>query len=682
LSRDQTTKTNALRLGWRIGVPTYETDESFAGLLQFLVANKAIVDEVSFFETITHHLYLPLEVFATRAAVLKRRIAALKEAGISAGINVLCTIGHINEGWDYMPLLPFQAMVGHDGAVSKSCACPNTPEFKAYIRQKYQLMAGAGPDFIWVDDDIRMHHHGVGFGCFCPTCMDLFSRRTGRAWMRETLVTAFNDPNGLERRQAWVNQNVQVLQTLMQDVREAIRGVNPGIVIGLMTAGPGWTTYSGQDIPAWLAALDATKVRPGGGFYSDEQPFGMYGKALEIGRQLVGCHAKVNDRQYELENFPYSALSKAVTSVINECTLALAAGCNGIAFNAIGALTGPWLSEREPLMERVNATRRMWEILVQHAGNYPLTGLYPVWDKGLTARRQVRQGDTWLNSNQWHLYDITRPQLLSELGLALAVEPSVGTILSGRVAEIYSDKELTKLLSGGVIMDTRALDVLAERGLADLAGVRLAHAYDNGVKETLTDDPLNGVYAGQDRCASIEFWGDGKGLGDMLEVTAPGVRVLANMRTYLNKTYGPCMTAFENRLGGRVVVAGYGPWMYLGSTAKREQLLNVADWVAKGQLPLRVREVIRLVPLVRLSADRKHGAVVLLNAGADTIAEATVDLRIDTDAVALLSSDGQCRKLATQPAEGGCRLALDHMQPWSTTILLIGGNPRTLLRDA
>ena len=673
MARDQAKKkTNALRLGWRIGVPTYETDESFAGLLQFLTENKAIVDEVSFFETTTHHLYFPLEVFAARADVLKHRIAALKEVGISAGINVLCTIGHINEGWDYMPPLPFQAMVGHEGAVSKSCACPNTPEFREYVRKKYRLMAGAGPDFIWVDDDIRMHHHGVRFGCFCPTCLELFLRKTGRSWTRETLLTAFNDPNGLEWRQAWVNQNVQVLQTLMQDVKEAIRDVDPGIATGLMTAGPGWTTYSGQDIPAWLTALDATRIRPGGGFYSDEQPFAMYGKALEVGRQLVRCPAEVSDRQYELENFPYSALSKSITSVINECTLALAAGCNGIAFNAIGGLTGPWLSERQPLMERVSATRRMWEILVQQAGDCPLTGLYPIWDKGLTARRQVRQGDSWLDSHQGHLYDITRPQLLSELGMALAVEPSVGTILSGRIAEIDSNEELTKMLSGGVIMDTRALEVLAERGLADLAGVRMAHAYDNGVKETLTDDPLNGVYAGQDRYAMIEFWGDGKGLGDVLEATAQGVRVLADMRTYLGKTYGPCMTAFENRLGGRVVVAGYGPWMYLGSAAKREQLLNVADWVTKGQLPVRIRDIVKLVPLVRLSADRQHGAAVLLNASTDTIAEATVDLRINTDAVALLSPDGRRRKLGTRRFDGSCRLALNHIAPWSTTILLIG----------
>ena len=51
----------------------------------------------------------------------------------------------------------------------------DTPEMRAYVRAKYELVAKACPDFIWVDDDIRMHHHGVAFGCFCPTCLAQFA---------------------------------------------------------------------------------------------------------------------------------------------------------------------------------------------------------------------------------------------------------------------------------------------------------------------------------------------------------------------------------------------------------------------------------------------------------------------------------------------------------------------------
>ena len=91
-----------------------------------------------------------------------------------------------------------------------------------------------------------------------------------------------------------------------------------------------------------------------------------------------------------------------------------------------------------------------------------------------------------------------------------------------------------------------------------------------------------------------------------------------------------------------------------------------------GQMPVRVRNLVKLVPLVRLSADRTHGVVVLLNASTDAIAETMVALRINTDRVALLSADGRRRKLVAQPVDDGFRMTLTKIAPWSTTILLIG----------
>ncbi|MBC7288674.1 MAG: hypothetical protein H5T86_11680, partial [Armatimonadetes bacterium] len=152
---------HAAKLAWRIQITHWEADDAFDRLLEFLVEHLDIVHEVALFDSITHHLYIPLETYEHRAKVMGERIRALKRAGVvSAGVNVLCTIGQTNEAWDHMPALPFQPMVGHDGSVSKGCACPNTPELRAYVRAKYAMVARERPDFIWVDDDIRMHNHG------------------------------------------------------------------------------------------------------------------------------------------------------------------------------------------------------------------------------------------------------------------------------------------------------------------------------------------------------------------------------------------------------------------------------------------------------------------------------------------------------------------------------------------
>lgn len=661
-----------LTLSWRIGLGQWETEEAFGRLLDLTREHRSIVDEVALFETITHHLYIPLDVYAGRMKLAAQRLAAFRKAGIpSAGINVLCTIGHINEGWSYMPPLPFQAMVGLDGGVSTGCACPNTPAMRAYVRAKYQLVAGAMPDFIWVDDDIRMHHHGIAWGCFCPTCLDLFAKRAGRNYAREELAGTFDDPAQGRLRQLWVDQNIATLESLLADVAAAIHEVDPRITIGKMSCGPGWTTYSGQAFDRWFTALGATKARPGGGFYSDATPMEMYRKAIECGWQRASLPAAVTDVQYELENFPYQRLKKSATAAVNECTLGLAYGLNGVAFNMLSLSMAN--EDARPLLERIPPARPLWEKWVAHTAGLPTAGLWLAWSSQLMARRSVRPTERWLGWQSQH--DITRPMVLGEIGLPIAADrPGCGVVLCGRVAEAFCDDELKDMLAGGVLMDSTTLDVLTGRGLGHLTGVRLAKRLDNGMMERFTDEELNGSARGQLRDARIEFWGDAKGMGDVLEPIAAGVRILTTMEDYFYRGQGPSMTAFENELGGRVVVMGYAPWIFLHSVGKRLQLQNVADWISRGTMPLRIDQTVPLVSVVRMSADRQRGAVVLLNAGMDEIPEATVHLRLPARHARLLAIGQDERVLEVQPQQGGGRLTLRDLPPWSFQIILIGAH--------
>ena len=58
-------------------------------------------------------------------------------------------------------------------------------------------------------------------------------------------------------RELWVEQNIASIESLMADIAAAIRKVNPEIAAGLMSAGPAWTTYSGQALDRWFTALGA-----------------------------------------------------------------------------------------------------------------------------------------------------------------------------------------------------------------------------------------------------------------------------------------------------------------------------------------------------------------------------------------------------------------------------------------
>ncbi len=230
------------------------------------------------------------------------------------------------------------------------------------------------------------------------------------------------------------------------------------------------------------------------------------------------------------------------------------------------------------------------------------------------------------------------------------------------------------MLAGGVLMDTATLDVLDERGLGTLTGVRIVRRIDNGVVERFTDDPLNGPHAGEVRDCRIEFWGDARGQADILEPLADGVRVLSTMETYLKQPYGPCLTACENGLGGRVVVMGYAPWMFIHSGARRTQLLNLADWLTRDRLPVRIAETVPLIPFVRLSPDRARGALVLLNAGFDPIEAATVEVRAPGAPTVRRLREGGSEELPATPTERGWQIVLTSIRPWTTETLLLGAS--------
>jgi hypothetical protein len=192
--------------------------------------------------------------------------------------------------------------------------------------------------------------------------------------------------------------------------------------------------------------------------------------------------------------------------------------------------------------------------------------------------------------------------------------------------------------------------------------------------ERFTDDELNGNAAGNVRDARIEFWGDAKGMGDVLEPIGENVRVLSVIEDYFCRPRGAGMTAYVNELGGRVVVAGYAQWIFLHSVAKRLQLQNVADWISSNTMPVRIDETVPLLAVVRVADDNKYGAVMLLNAGMDLIPEATIHLRFKSGKAKLLRIGHDEVIIDVIPEENGGVLKLKNIEPWGLRVIIIEKN--------
>jgi hypothetical protein len=289
------------------------------------------VDEIALFfgNMVIWHAYEPMESLTEKAALVRKRILELRAEGfVNIGVNVWPTFGSESQGWEQCPPLPFQPAVSFDGSIAHSTACIQTPEFLAYVQKKYALVSEIYPDFIWIEDDTRMADLGIAFPCFCDTCLSAFDAGSWKS--RKELVAALDSPGQGALRGKWIEFNTAKLENLCSKIRQAVHGVDPRIDLGWMTVGPTHSTYSGRYVGRCAQVLGGRRGRPGHGFYTDEKPRDLIGKALEVGRQLREYPPNLVDIQYEYEDFPCIVLNKSLQTIANEITLALAMGCTGI----------------------------------------------------------------------------------------------------------------------------------------------------------------------------------------------------------------------------------------------------------------------------------------------------------------------------------------------------------------
>ena len=629
----------------RVSTYLWSNNERLEDLLGLLAEYRDTIGEVAFFTGFTHPP-LPLPELERRALELGQVVPRFKALGLSSGINHLSTMGHLDENLANSLNEPWQHLVDISGSVSKSCYCVADPDVQDYVRRSYDALARAEPDFIWLDDDIRLESHqaGIHLACFCDRCVSDFSTQTGKTWTRETLNQAFSSGGRSEclaLRRSWLEHNRTYIESALSLIRSAVDAVNPAIRLGFMT---GEIAYSGYGFARWAEALAGpsgveVKWRPGGGFYEDAQPLAMLGKAHSTGRQVALLPETVADIQYEHENFPYQPLKKSVTMFTAEIAAAIGAGCTGTALNLMGISRDPF-DEYRPYFAAVREGRWFYKEAARVFGRSPCEGLWTAFTTDHFAALNA-DGD-WAAASTWGGH-FGRYNEIAEIGLPFAYSQAGAstTWLSAEACLELSKDQLLTILADGVLLDGPALARLNELGFAEHTGFAVRDTKEADTIERLTDDPINGEFAGWHRDCRPSFW---PSTTFILEPQHSECRVLSEVIDFTPTSFGPCSGVFENALGGRVAVLGYYPTQSIQSLAKSSQLKSLCRWLSKDRIPAYVSSYHKAALWCR---GGQHGgrAFLLLNASIDTAEDLELTVRGEVEPLILDRPNG--RGLAT-----------------------------------
>jgi hypothetical protein len=658
-------------ISFRIGVTQWQPENRYRELLALFEKYKGVTDEITFFTSATHPP-LPLETIRSRCEILADRIRQAKALGYRSGINVLATMGHHEENLPNSLAADYTRLTDINGNVCRGSFCPNDSRFHEYVRELYRLVTAAGPDYIWVDDDVRLAGHmPINQTCFCDNCLAIFEKESGTKYTRATLRDAVNGGSPEQRlavRKAWLTHNRATINRLFTLIEQTVHAAKPGLPLGFMT---GDRFAEGYDFDHWaqtLAGPNHAPVywRPGGGYYEDSGNGGLVGKSHDVGRQVSVLPASVLSIQSEIENFPYQRLMKAAHITVLEAASHMGSGCTGAAFNVLSMNDEP-LDEFDPLIARIRQARPFYDLMAKHLGRAKPVGVFPAWNKDSALAADFPGGD-WFNS--WgggylgtaaHLLDIGLPTAYSPEGAAV-------TLLFPQSVAAMSKEEITKVLSSAVYMDADTLTLLNQLGYQDLTGLAVEQVLPIDCIEEFTAHPLNGAFAGRQRDARQSFW---HVPGYLLKPLDPKAETLARLVDYSGKEKSASsMAVFENRLGGRICVCGYHPWTFQYSLSKTAQMKSVMRWLSRDRLAAYVASYHKVSLWARQPSEGRL-AVALLNASFDPADALTLALQTSSDTIQVFDMDGKEQIVHESGRDGPYRrFSLPRVEPWSMRLVV------------
>ena len=609
----------------RIGYNRYYRDDIFEEHLKFIKKNISAIDEITLFAEFCHYGYWSLEYSAENAKLLKDRIRRYRQAGVkSVGINLLCTIGHAQEGWSLFPRPTFPFQEDEYGKELRGHLCINNDAYLDYIAKRYALYADTGADFIWMDDDIRLDPD-----CCCSGCIQKFNEIYKADYNREELIASVRNNQNVSNQ--WTQYKSDALVKLIATIRTAVKKTNPKVKIGYMSIGR-------NAIREWISESGAEKARPGEGFFDERQPVDVFEKCFRVQKQITNYPEEIKDIQYEYEAFNYQSLNRSAKFSELETTLALMSGCSGVLYN------NDIFYDKQDLLDMLASSAKKWERMVELNGSCKPAGVY-----------------------------CSSPELarkVNELGVPITAcfENAVAAIILGDEWKAYTDEEIKQIISKRILTDGKGLEILCERGFSESCGGKVKSVYDNGMAERFGNHTLNGDYKNFYRDVFMNFTYYINNTGAAYELApAEKAEVISNLETITHNSMGCSLYVFESETGTRFAADGYLFPNSIATAAKREQLANVIDWLTGNTLPVRINQTVKIMPSVTMASNGDMN-IMLTNASFDDSGSFACTIRSRKEIYAL-GNEGKVLPIKQKRTINGISVTIENIKAWDYMLL-------------
>jgi len=491
-----------------------------------------------------------MELFRDGGEKFKKIKAAVKPYGIEVGWWLTTSV---NSG----PNPDFQRLIKPDGSKAPYSNCALCPNLRKRISESVALFAEIGkPDFIFFEDDFSICAQTEKMGCFCDAHLKEFSKREGRNYTREELVSILNErtPEALAINRRWRELIKDSLVGFAAAIRAELDKKSPEISIGHMQ--PGFSDMEGDSTEAVARAFAGSNHVPYVRYFSC-----FYGieNANDIPASLFNPLYKIQHTgdgmlfYHESDMWPHSRYFRSA-SFGKACLGAVySLGYDGSTFNNTTFVDNQ--NSEKGYTRMFAAEHKRFEEVHRIAKQCKISGVQLEYDPFYA---------TIYGENSSWLYG------LAQFGIPYTTAGGKVAFWDERQAKYMDDESIMKALSGGLFLEGGAAKVLCDRGYSKYLGVTVGEpmckkpffrtfspdaepmSFDLSMREVICDE-----FASKEigKTMGGPYGYSPTGTCDLMKLTVddPKCEIITNIYGFQKNHVAIGMVHYENSLGGRVV---------------------------------------------------------------------------------------------------------------------------------